>query len=142
MGPFDANDAASHLSHIPLTRRKNMSNPLLLPDDHEPMKLLSMLKDKPSDEWVDSIDLVGPEGICDELGVQELATELLKTGEPIGLTSGLAGGWDGFATQGFVIKLATNAEEIAETQQVVDEHIAHMVAVKTGLERAQKKVAH
>ena len=52
----------------------------------EAMKLLSMLKNKPPNEWIDSIDLVGPEGIFDELGVLELAIELLKSGEPLGLT--------------------------------------------------------
>ena len=36
----------------------------------------------------------------------------------IGLVKGITSGWDGFATDGFVIKPAINVEELAETQQV------------------------
>ena len=107
----------------------------------EAMKLLSMLKNKPPNEWIDSIDLVGPEGIFDELGVLELAIELLKSGEPLGLMSGLAGRWEEFGAVGFAVKLATNAEGLAETQQVLDEHMADMAALKAGLEKAHGRVA-
>ena len=97
--------------------------------------LLRMLKDKP-DDWSRSVVLGGEDSDLDELSVLVFAIELLKSGYPIGLSGELVNGLEGFVSEGFSIKLAVNAEELALTQQVVNHQIASMGEVKAGLERA------
>ena len=101
-------------------------------------ELLSMLRDKPND-WKESVVLGGEDSNLDELSVLVFAIELLKSGYPIGLSGELVNGLEGFVSEGFSIKLATNAEELELTQLVIDKQIASMVEVKAGLERARQK---
>ena len=90
--------------------------------DYDASILPSMLKDKPTD-WKESVVLGGEDIVINELGVMELAIELMKRGEPVCLTSRLVNGLEEFVSEGFSIKLAANAEELELTQPVVDREI-------------------
>lgn len=102
--------------------------------------LLAALKQGGSGE-VNAVDLVEEEVIFDELAVLEYALELLRHGEPIRVHSGLASDWAGYAVQGFGIALADTREQLVETQESLDQHIAEMQAARAGLQRAAGTLA-
>ena len=53
----------------------------------------------------------------------------------------LVDGLEGLANDGFLIKLAANAEELEATRLLIDKIIVNVIEAKVGLERAAEKVA-
>ena len=88
----------------------------------------------------DSMDMVTSGLAFDEAGVFEFLRGLMASGEPVCVSSGLAGSWEDFSAVGFTAWLSADPREIAQTRQMVDEHISEMVAIRAGLETAHNRL--
>jgi hypothetical protein len=113
---------------------ENMSRPM----DDDALALLGALQ-KCRPEKMSSFEIVEQGLVFDEEGVFQYARELMKAGEPVCVSSGLAGEWEGLAAQEFEIWLSVDLKELKEMGDNVDEHIAEMVAIRSGLVEAARR---
>jgi hypothetical protein len=115
----------------------NMPRPL----DDEAVALLQALQAcKP--EKLCSLDIVEQGLVFDEQGVFDYARVLMKAGEPVCVSSGLAGNWEGLAAQEFEIWLSSDPKELDAMCREVDSTIAGLVAIRSGLARAMRRTGN
>ena len=91
---------------------------------------------KRAERDIDATGLMVDELARNEPEVLSWVVDLMKAGFPIRLSSDTAPSWEGYAVHGFNMGMASTPEELAATQQVVDQHIGDMQAARAGLQRA------
>ena len=109
--------------------------------DDEAVALLRALQAcKP--EKLCSFDIVEQGLVFDEQGVFDYARELMKAGEPVCVSSGMAGDWEGLAAQEFEIWLSSDPKELDAMRRDLDAHVADILDIQSGLVRATRRTAN